>query len=246
MCDLDAPPALPGGIGVSLLRVYDRVAPDGLIGGTPHVHLACAEGYYVIGGSGAVQTLNPSGYTETPLEAGTVVWFDPGTIHRLVNHDSLRILTLMSNSGLPEAGDAVMTFPPEHLRDRSSYLAIATLSGEGDERTAAAMRRRDLALEGYRTLRSAYDAQGPSALDAFYAAAVGIVRSEVTEWRRRWEAGAKRLADATGRALDALEAGTAPHVQAARLHTLTGPTETGRHGMCGRLDVYETAREARQ
>jgi hypothetical protein len=29
------PVALPGGIGVSLLTVYDVEAPDGLVGGTP-------------------------------------------------------------------------------------------------------------------------------------------------------------------------------------------------------------------
>ncbi|MEK8105641.1 hypothetical protein NKG94_11730 [Micromonospora sp. M12] len=28
------PAPLPGGIGVSRLRVYDTVAPDGLVGGT--------------------------------------------------------------------------------------------------------------------------------------------------------------------------------------------------------------------
>ena len=84
--------ALPGGIGISLLTVYDIEAPDGLVGGAPHVHLACSEGYYVTAGSGAVQTLNPKGFTETPLQAGTVVWFDPGTIHRLVNGGGLKIL----------------------------------------------------------------------------------------------------------------------------------------------------------
>jgi mannose-6-phosphate isomerase-like protein (cupin superfamily) len=144
---------MPGGIGISLLKVYDIEAPDGLVGGTPHVHLACSEGYYVIAGSGAVQTLNPNGFTETPLQAGTVVWFDPGTIHRLVNGGGLQILTLMSNSGLPEAGDAVLTLPPEHLTDRETYLAATTLTGEGEERTPSAMRRRDLALEGFKTLR---------------------------------------------------------------------------------------------
>jgi mannose-6-phosphate isomerase-like protein (cupin superfamily) len=244
MCELDGgaarPAALPGGIGVSLLKVYDTTAPDGLVGGTPHVHLACSEGYYVISGTGAVQTLNPKGFTETPLAAGTVVWFDPGTIHRLVNRGELQILTLMSNSGLPEAGDAVLTFGPEHLTDRETYLAAHTLTGEGDERTAAAMRRRDLALHGFLALRAAYDADGPAALDAFYESAVAIVRPQVADWRRRWEAGAKRLADETGQALDALAAGTAPHVQQAELHGFPGPTDTGRHGMCGRLDVYDT------
>jgi len=241
MCEYGPPTAaaLPGGIGISLLKVYDIEAPDGLVGGTPHVHLACSEGYYVIAGSGAVQTLNPKGFTETPLQAGTVVWFDPGTIHRLVNGGDLQILTLMSNSGLPEAGDAVLTLPPEHLTDRETYLKATTLTGEGEARTSSAMARRDLALEGFAVLRAAYDADGPSALEAFYEAAIGIVRPQLADWRRRWEQGARRLADETGAALDALEAGEAPHLQTAELHQLPAPTELGRHGMCGRLDVYD-------
>jgi len=241
MCEFESGSAvaLPGGIGVSRLTVYDIEAPDGLVGGTPHVHLACSEGYYVIAGSGAVQTLNPKGFTETPLQAGTVVWFDPGTIHRLVNGGELQILTLMSNSGLPEAGDAVLTLPPEHLTDRETYLEATALTGEGEARTPSAMARRDLALQGFAVLRESYEAHGPSALDDFYAAAIRIVRPQLADWRRRWEQGARRLADETGAALDALEAGTAPHLETAELHQLPAPTEFGRHGMCGRLDTYE-------
>ena len=231
--------ALPGGIGVSLLTVYDVEAPDGLAGGTPHVHLACSEGYCVIAGSGAVQTLNPRGFTETPLQAGAVVWFDPGTIHRLVNAGGLKILALMSNSGLPEAGDAVLTLPPEHLTDRDTYLKATTLTGEGEARTPSAMARRNLALEGFAVLRESFEANGASALDDFYAAAVRIVQPRLADWRKRWEQGARRLADETGAALDALDAGTAPHLQTAELHELPAPTEFGRHGMCGRLDVYD-------
>ena len=50
MCEFEPGPAaaLPGGIGISKLTVYDVEAPDGLVGGTPHVHLACSEGYCVI------------------------------------------------------------------------------------------------------------------------------------------------------------------------------------------------------
>jgi hypothetical protein len=173
------------------------------------------------------------------LQAGTVVWFDPGTIHRLVNGGGLQILTLMSNSGLPEAGDAVLTLPPEHLTDRETYLAATTLTGEGEERTPSAMRRRDLALEGFKTLRAAYDADGPAALEPFYSAAIVIVQPQLADWRRRWEQGARRLAEETGAALDALETGTAPHLQTAELHQIPSPTELGRHGMCGRLDVYD-------
>lgn len=58
-----------------------------------------------------MQTLTTSGYEVTPLEPGTVAWFTPGTIHRLVNEDDLRITVLMQNNGLPEAGDAVLTLP---------------------------------------------------------------------------------------------------------------------------------------
>jgi mannose-6-phosphate isomerase-like protein (cupin superfamily) len=239
MCEFGPAAALPGGIGISRLTVYDIEAPDGLVGGTPHVHLACSEGYYVIAGSGAVQTLNPKGFAETPLQAGTVVWFDPGTIHRLINGGGLQILTLMSNSGLPEAGDAVLTLPPEHLTDRDTYLKATTLTGEGEARTPSAMARRNLALEGFAVLRDAYAADGPTALDPFYSAAVRIVQPQLADWRRRWEQGARRLADETGAALDALESGKAPHLQTAELHELPAPTEYARHGMCGRLDVYD-------
>ncbi|GGT00257.1 cupin domain-containing protein [Streptomyces chromofuscus] len=239
---VDPPPALPGGIGISRLRVYDIEGPDGVAGGTPHVHLACSEGYYVVAGSGAVQTLSVTGFAETPLRAGTVVWFDPGTIHRLINGGGLDILTLMSNAGLPEAGDAVLTVPPELLTDRETYMKATVLTGEGDARTRSAMRRRDVALEGFAALRTTYDAVGPSALEAFYRAAIAIVRPQLAEWRHRWEQGARRAADDTGAALDALAVGTAPHLRTAELHHMPAPTEFGRHGMCGRLDVYQGAR----
>ncbi|MFD0787378.1 cupin domain-containing protein, partial [Micromonospora azadirachtae] len=122
---------LPGGIGVSRLCVYDSVAPDGDAGGTPHLHLCCAEAYVVVAGAGLVQTLTLAGYDETPLRPGTVVWFGPGTIHRLVNHGALQIVVLMQNSGLPEAGDAVLTLPPEHLTDPATYAAATALPGGG-------------------------------------------------------------------------------------------------------------------
>ena len=240
MCEFEPGPAmpLPGGIGISKLTVYDAEASDGLVGGTPHVHLACSEGYYVLAGDGAVQTLSTKGYRETPLQVGAVVWFGPGTIHRLVNRGGLQILALMSNSGLPEAGDAVMTLPPEYLVDRETYVK-ATALAEG-ARTQSAMARRDLAVQGYAVLRERYESEGPSALDDFYAAAIRLVQPQLADWRKRWEQGARRLADETGAALDALEAGAAPHLESAELHQLPAPTESGLHGMCGRLDVYDT------
>src|SRR5690242_19988572 len=106
---------LPGAVGISRLSVYESTAPDGLVGGPPHMHLTCSEGYVVTAGEGLVQTLTTKGYEETPLSAGTVAWFPPGTIHRLVNRGGLQLVVVVQNSGLPEAGDAVLTFPPAVL-----------------------------------------------------------------------------------------------------------------------------------
>ena len=153
----------PGGVGLSGLRVYDWPTVDGLCGGSPHVHLTCAECYYVVSGEGRVQTLTQRGFAETPLHAGTVAWFTPGTIHRLVNEDDLRITVLMQNSGLPVAGDAVLTLPPEYLTDPATYAAATRIPPDApeEERERVARARRDLALTGYRALR---DADGPEPL----------------------------------------------------------------------------------
>lgn len=228
--------ALPGGVGVSRLCVYDWPAADGLRGGTPHVHLACSEAYVVTGGRGAVQTLTASGYAVTPLEPGTVAWFTPGTIHRLTNDGELRITVLMQNSGLPEAGDAVLTLPPRFLTDPETYAAATAIPADApeEERERAARTRRDLALEGYRALR---EAEGPEALAAFHRAAAALVRPRIAEWRERWRRGALRAAEATGDHLDRLEQGDASHLAGAAVHAEL-PVEWGRFGMCGRLDVY--------
>ncbi|GAB3933934.1 hypothetical protein GCM10027614_06000 [Micromonospora vulcania] len=57
-------------------------------------------------------------------------------MHRLVNGGGLSIVVLMQNSGLPEAGDAVLTFPPDVLADPAAYAAAAALpDGERRART---------------------------------------------------------------------------------------------------------------
>ncbi|MFJ4623425.1 cupin domain-containing protein [Streptomyces sp. NPDC088812] len=229
-------PGLPGGVGLSRLCVYDWPAADGLRGGTPHLHLACSEGYVVTGGRGAVQTLTSSGYEVTPLTPGTVAWFTPGTVHRLVNEGDLRITVLMQNGGLPEAGDAVLTLPPQYLTDPETYAAATAVPADGPEaeRERLTRARRDLALEGYRALR---EADGPEALTAFHRAAAALVRPRLTEWRERWLRGARAAAEATGDQLDRLAAGDVSHLAAALVGS-EQPVEQGRFGMCGRLDVY--------
>ena len=130
--------AFPGATGVTLLDVYDWPTADGLRGGSAHIHLASTEGYVVLRGAGRLQTLGRRGFQETPLRPGDCLWFTPGTVHRLVNDDGqLQILVVMQNAGLPEAGDCVLTFPPEVLADPARYQAAATLSPAPDGAAAA-------------------------------------------------------------------------------------------------------------
>jgi mannose-6-phosphate isomerase-like protein (cupin superfamily) len=146
-----------------------HVGPDGLAGGSPHLHTVCTEAYLVIGGEGMVQTLSGEGYGETPLVAGTVAWFSPGTIHRLVNLDGrLELYVVMSNAGLPEAGDMVLAFEPHVVADETRYRSHADLPADALTTAGAAdpaMARRDLAVTGFGHWKSAVDAEGPAALD---------------------------------------------------------------------------------
>ncbi|MFJ8544240.1 cupin domain-containing protein [Streptomyces sp. NPDC093586] len=234
---LDRP--LPGAVGLSHLSAYDWEAADGVCGGSPHLHLVCTEAYVVTGGRGAVQTLSPDGYRETPLEAGSVAWFTPGTVHRMVQGGGLRITVLMQNSGLPEAGDAVFTFPPAYLADPEKYATAAALPApEGPEAEAAARRRRDLAVEGYLPLREALAAGDAGPLREFQRAAAALVRPRVAVWRELWRTGALAAAERTGTQLDALERGDADgYLAAATAHSAT-PTRYGGFGMCGRREEY--------
>src|ERR1700691_5136438 len=194
-----APPApltspglsFPGATAVTILDVYDWIAPDGLRGGSAHVHLASTEGYVVLAGHGRLQTLGARGYAESELDPGDCLWFTPGIIHRLVNDGGLRLLVVMQNAGLPEAGDAVLTFPPEVLADPLAYAQAAALPADGGAEALedAARRRRDLAIEGYLVLRERVAEDGPGALEEFYGAAVRLVAGRVAQWRERWAGG---------------------------------------------------------
>jgi mannose-6-phosphate isomerase-like protein (cupin superfamily) len=237
-------PPLPGAIGLSNLRPYDWQATDGVCGGSPHMHLACTEAYVVTGGRGAVQTLTPNGYRETPLEPGALVWFTPGTVHRMVEGDGLRVTVLMENAGLPEAGDAVFTFPPSVLADPAAYARAATLpspatpGATGPEALArAARRRRDLAVEGYLVLREALRRSDPKPLLAFHQAAARLVAHKAATWQERWRTGALAAAQRTGDHLRALAAADPAHLAEAQVAT-AGPSLRDGYGMCGRRDEY--------
>ncbi|MFI5844648.1 cupin domain-containing protein [Catenuloplanes sp. NPDC051500] len=225
----------PGGTSVSRLTVYTGGCADGLAGGTPHLHTASTEAYVVTAGTGALQTLDASGFRETPLRAGALVWFTPGVIHRAVNHDNLEVLVLMSNAGLPEAGDAVMTFPPEVLSSPDSYRAAAVLPSQDDDAVA---RRRDSAVEGFLTLKNAAMEGDLAPLYAFYDAAAKLVQATVPRWREIWQTTVAAQTARTADVLKNLDAGDAAHLREGVV--LTAPqSETAGWGMCGRLRTHD-------
>jgi mannose-6-phosphate isomerase-like protein (cupin superfamily) len=233
-------PQFPGSTAVSGLRVYDWEAADRLHGGSPHLHTVSTEGYVVVGGTGELRSLTLDGESREPLSAGTMLWFSPGTIHRLVNDDRLEIVTIMQNAGLPEAGDAVLTFPRSVLEDPERYADAATLpEGSEGEVERAARERRDLALAGYEELNSDLAERGPVALREFYDLAGRIVRPKIERWRRLWSDTVEAEVRRTRDQLDALAAGDARHLGDAALVRATPRPEPRAFGMCGRLQLWD-------
>ncbi len=233
-------PPFPAAVGLSHLRVYDTPTPDGQLGGSPHMHLASAEAYVVTRGSGRVETLSVArGIADFDLVPGAIVWFEPGLIHRLVNTGDLEITVVMQNAGLPEAGDAVLAFPPDSLDDPARYASAATLpDGTEADRLAQAMRRRDLAVEGFVALREAARAGDLAPLLRFHEAAVRLKRPRVEVWRERWRDAALAEAELTGARLDEVAAGRTALLHAARIHEMLPKDDHAGIGMCGRLDTY--------
>jgi mannose-6-phosphate isomerase-like protein (cupin superfamily) len=234
-------PFFPGGTAVTRLAVYDWAAEDGVCGGSPHLHTASTEAYLVIGGTGQVETLSSNGYSAHDLTAGNLLWFSPGTVHRLINGGDLDLLVVMQNAGLPEAGDAVLTFVPEVLKDPERYGRLATLPSPdaGEEAVAAAaLARRDAALAGYAALRADVERRGYAALEEFHKAAVNVVRRRVPEWRKLWAEKVLAEVDETETWLADLERGEGPHLAKASVARANPKSAERLFGMCGRLQTW--------
>ena len=188
-----------------------------------------------------MQTLSSGGSASHPLAEGDLVWFTPGTVHRLINDGDLDILVVMQNAGLPEAGDAILTFPPEVLADPDAYARAARLppASAGEEAVAAAARlRRDLAIEGYLWLVDRIQTEGADALRGLYDSATRLVAGRTAVWESRWRDGAAAQAAATAAHLTALAQGDGTHLRASIVKR-RGATPPPRHyGMCGRLQVW--------
>lgn len=230
----------PGGTSVSMLDVYDDPAPDGLCGGSPHMHLASTEAYIVTGGNGRLQTLTAHGFEEKRLRRGSIIWFTPGTIHRAVNDGGLSLIVLMSNAGLPEAGDAVLSFPPVILASESAYAEAVDL-GDGDDaiRRERASRRRDLAVEGFTLLRTAAENGRAESFRAFLDAAGRLVRARATEWPGLIRENALEGAEDELAAAQLVALGEPAYLLEAEVRS--APVRgTGVLGMCGRLRTFDT------
>lgn len=230
--------SFPGGTSLSHLDVYRDAAPDGVCGGSPHMHLVSTEAYVVVSGTGALQTIDGDGFQETPLSAGAVVWFTPGTIHRAVNHDELKVVVLMSNAGLPEAGDAVMTFPAAVVADAEAYARAAAL-GDTEGRAERARRRRDLAVSGFEALRDAILAGDQAPLEAFRAAAGALVRDRASEWGELIRERPLAQAEQSLALARAVAEGDVTHLGEARVQQAVPSAGERGFGMCGRLRTYD-------
>lgn len=231
----------PGGTGVTRINVYTWDAVDGQCGGSPHLHTATTESYVVVGGRGRVQTLSSTGFEEHPLVPGTVLWFTPGTVHRLLNDDgALELVAVMGNSGLPENGDAVLTFPESYLADPASYRRAATLPTEGGvaAREAAVIARRDLAMEGFLVLRSRVEAEGPQALDQLYRQAAALVQDKVATWAALVRSGPLAQAQQSLEQLEGLAKADGTHLHNAVVRSAAPTSAEPVYGMCGRLQTW--------
>ena len=240
---MTAIPDFPGAVGLSQLQVYPWPTADHEHGGSPHMHLTCSECYVVVSGRGRLETLGYKGLMTAELQPGDVVWFTPGTIHRALNDEDLRVIVVMQNSGLPEAGDAVMTFPPEYLSPETYPDAASLLDADGSPSPDRAQARRDLAIAGFTELKRQWRRGNRSAYEAFCAAAVRLVQPRLDTWEKTVNDGALAAANTALRHIGALRQGRFDHLFRAEVSRIGRPSPQTL-GMCGLLRAYDPARQA--
>ena len=236
---------LPGGVGLTHIKVYETPGPDGVISGGAHIHLVCSEMYFVLKGTGKLELLSIEGVQTVDLVPNKVAFFRPGTFHRALNpNKDLELLAIMQNGGLPERGDFVMSFPPEVVGDVSKYanaLRARTLE--------EALVRRDLSLKGYLAIKDAFGRsleEGQAALRSFYRAARNLITPKVDGFEWVLKVGAQQEGKASLDACDFLRAGRLDYLEHSILvskqrqghATLYPLNEPAQPGMTGELHSY--------
>jgi mannose-6-phosphate isomerase-like protein (cupin superfamily) len=224
---------LISGIGLTHLTVYDqRLAPDGVMSGSPHVHAVTDEGYYVVSGKGRVELHDlANGFRSVDLLPGRYVQFPPGVVHRLVNEDRLVILVVMGNAGLAERGDARIYFGKNVDEDPAEFARLTGLAKvRGLE---GALDRRDAAVRAYSGLldlwdkdRKAYFRELERFIGVHMKAAAGLRAS----FTGAVEAGPVAWGDRFRKRVEAL-----PGAAGEGAPILHVPPETTTLGMCGIL-----------
>lgn len=214
---MNAKPILPSATGLTHVTVYDSETPDGQCGGCPHMHLACTELYYTIRGHGVVEFLSAGqGFQRISLHPGKVVYFTPGVLHRLINEENLEILVLMENSGLPELGDVVLSFPPQYLDDPIAYRAAQSVHDKDAYAPTQiqvatlqeAQEMRDLAVIGFNEIVNEFNqdfARGEKRLAAFHRCGINLVKDLVPDWSRVVTRGVEATVTRTRRNLEQIE-----------------------------------------
>jgi mannose-6-phosphate isomerase-like protein (cupin superfamily) len=228
---------LPAGVGLTHIKVYDTPGPDGVITGGAHVHLVCSEIYFVLKGTGSVETLSAGGVESMDLVPNKAVFFRPGTFHRILNpNKDLEILTIMQNGALPERGDFVLPFPMEVLRNPAAYQQAIRAPSLPD-----AIKRRDLSLKGYAELKAAFGRsieEGRQALRAFYQAARNLIVPKVDGFEWVLKVGAQTEVKANLDACDFLRAGRLDYLENSAHGGIYPLNETPRVGITGELHSY--------
>ncbi|MER6678736.1 hypothetical protein [Streptomyces sp. NPDC000983] len=181
----------PDAAGLSGLDVYPWPTEDGKHGGSPHMHLTCAECYVVVSGRGRLETLGGQGHQTLPLHPEAV--------------------SLLDASGAPS-----------------------------DERARA---RRDLAMEGFNTLKQQWYDGDRAALADFYRAATELVGPRLEQWRKTVTEGPLAAAEASLCQIGALETGDFGHLGTSGVRRIEKPRMQSL-GMCGLLHAYYPIRRA--
>lgn len=224
---------LIGGIGLTVLRVYDqRPGPDGVKAGCAHVHALTGEAYFGIAGEGALELHDSvQGFRRVEIRRGSYVQFPPGTLHRSVSTNRLEVLAIMGNAGLAERGDARIYFGAEVDADPPRYEALRSLVEKGLD---GALERRDASARAYARFmtlwesdRAAYFAE----LERFLRQHHETIAANRASMEGAIRAGPLREAQET---LDLLAAlGTGVHASGAG--TWREPDTEPVFGMCGML-----------
>ena len=228
---------LPAAVGLTHIKVYDTPGPDGLISGGAHIHLVCSEIYFVLNGTGQLETLSIDGPELTDLLPNKAAFFRPGTFHRILNpNKNLEILAIMQNGGLAERGDFVMAFPSDVLASPTAYAHALRAPNLAD-----ALKRRDLSLQGYLEIKAAFARskdEGQTALRNFYHAARKLIAPKVDGFEWVLKVGAQSEVKASLDACDFVRSGRIDYLENAR-HAAIYPLDTpAKPGMCGELYHY--------